>query len=749
MKFFLNLFIICLLPLPLWAEVYKGKIIDHMTGDPLPGAIIQSSETNHTQSDEEGNFLIETDDPNIVVSLMGFSRQRSKLNNDDNVIALSIRSVFEVQSVKVKAKRDAKKVVVSKQYIQKEAIKKTTTTLFADVASVIQTMPGVTTDSDFSGLLFVRGGEPDEVVSILDEMIIMNPYIWGGRLTMFNPNMVDDVEFYAGGFPAEANQGMSALLNIKNRVGNPDKFTGFIDLSAATADVVLEGPCFGPEDSSFLFGIRRTHYDLIIDLFTDSNTVYPFFYDGQVKFNLPFKNGTLQVQSVFSYEGMNFKMEDEDEEGYGSANAETSEFHYRVNKNNSSISYDHHLTEDISVLTLLGVRYTLADLNWMSTFDPMNMKIDQYFLQLRHIWQALIGDHHIFKAGCYGITGVGQATTKTTIKVPTFNNSFYEETIDTEFKYDWPVFAGFFVQDDMEIIEDKLYINPGLNIQYFSGNNQWVPNPRLGFKYKINPDWEVHLASGLYTQHPMEYQLLDTQYGNPELKAQEAIHYIFGTKLDIGEDWFIQCETYYKDYSNLFTSDPDPDIRYTNNTKGYACGLDVILQKKLSEKWDGWLTYSYVQSNRKIDRRSNPQDFGQNPYAQQTDAWYPSDSERPHAFSMVLNYKFDEKWKVALTQKYFAGKPYTPIESGTYQPAIDEYVPVQGDYNSARMPDFTTTDIKITMPFFWDNWSSYIQVSNLFDVKNVEQYQYKTDYSGKREMHQLPRMVIGGLKWTF
>lgn len=56
----------------------------------------------------------------------------------------------------------------------------------------------------------------------------------------------------------------------------------------------------------------------------------------------------------------------------------------------------------------------------------------------------------------------------------------------------------------------------------------------------------------------------------------------------------------------------------------------------------------------------------------------------------------------------------------------------------------------MSLPFFeLKGWSSYLQVSNLFDKKNVDSYYYNEDYSEKRALYQLPRMVIGGLRWEF
>ena len=65
---------------------------------------------------------------------------------------------------------------------------------------------------------------------------------------------------------------------------------------------------------------------------------------------------------------------------------------------------------------------------------------------------------------------------------------------------------------------------------------------------------------------------------------------------------------------------------------------------------------------------------------------------------------------------------------------------------------YANMDIKLTMPFFWENWSWYIQLNNvlgLFGVKNVQQYTYDITYSKKNEQKGLPFFPIFGVRGVF
>ncbi len=746
--FWLGALGLVLYPALAWAGVYTGRVSDEVTGEGLPGAEIITVAGPKAKTGTTGEFRIETDNPFVGVSMPGYQGKKITLQPGENNILLTVKGVFEVSSVKVKGKADAKKVVVSKQSLEKAQVKQVTTTLFPDVIKVMQLMPGVTSDNDFSSLMFVRGGGFDEMIAVLDDMVILAPYLWGGRVSVFNPNLVDNVEFHTGGFSAEWPQAMSAILDVHNKVGNPEKHRGFVDLSAATLDIFLEGPSAGPEGSSFLLGLRRTHYDLIIKLFSNDNLVYPYFYDGQVKFNFPLPQGRLTINSIFSIEGMDYLIKKED--GYGSKHSGDTNFHYLDKKLNLGVAYDYPVNDAISVMTLLGCFYNDGSYQLADTFMPFDVTATESVFQLRHVWKMLLGEHNTLKTGLYSFAVSGDSKVKMTLKVPTSENMYYEETIDQEHRLPWETFSGVFVQDDLELVNDFLYLNPSVNAQYFTMNRQATCDPRLGIKAKVTPDWDVYVATGLFSQYPVSAQQLDNDRGNPDLKAEEAIHYIVGTKWDLDEDYFFQLEGFYKDYRNLIISDPDPELNYANHAVGRAYGYDFIFQKKLGGKWDGWITYSYVVSQRKITQRNDPRAYNKPDAAEPVDEWYRSDADRTHAVNIILNYNFTPEWKLALTQKYTTGKPYTPVVGGNYQPAIDEYTAQYGAYNGERMPNYTTTDIKLTLPFFnLPGWSSYVQVSNLFDVKNVDSYQYTFDYSSSRPIYQLPRIFFGGVKYEF
>ena len=135
-----------------------------------------------------------------------------------------------------------------------------------NVFKVLQTLPGVNAANDFDGRLSVRGGGPDQNLTIMDGVEIHDPYRLFGLTSAFNPETVANFELTAGGFSAKYGDRLSSILLIENRAGTRAKaFAGSASLGFTDANVVLEGKLPGAIDGSWIVTGRRTYYDLVAE----------------------------------------------------------------------------------------------------------------------------------------------------------------------------------------------------------------------------------------------------------------------------------------------------------------------------------------------------------------------------------------------------------------------------------------------------------------------------------------------------
>lgn len=150
--------------------------------------------------------------------------------------------------------------------------------------------------------------------------------------------------------------------------------------------------------------------------------------------------------------------------------------------------------------------------------------------------------------------------------------------------------------------------NAGVRGHYWTFNQQLVGGPRARLAYVAQEDslggstvWR--LAGGYYYQPPFyrEMRFLDGSV-NPDIRAQRAIHAVLGMDrvfMMYGRPFKLVGELYYKDLDQLIPYEiENVRMRYyaTNNSRGYATGLDVMLNGEFIEGVQSWMRASIMKT---------------------------------------------------------------------------------------------------------------------------------------------------------
>jgi hypothetical protein len=157
-------------------------------------------------------------------------------------------------------------VKTSNYLISAQAINESASGL-KDVSRYIQTLPGVTFgSSDFRNDLVVRGGSPLENLYIVDNVEIPNINHFanfasaGGPVGMINGELIDNVTFLSGGYPAPYSNRLSSVLQVAQRDGSRDALQGQLTLGFGGAGAIGEGPL--GKKGSWILSVRRSFLDL-------------------------------------------------------------------------------------------------------------------------------------------------------------------------------------------------------------------------------------------------------------------------------------------------------------------------------------------------------------------------------------------------------------------------------------------------------------------------------------------------------
>jgi uncharacterized protein YbjT (DUF2867 family) len=138
-----------------------------------------------------------------------------------------------------------------------------------DVARYVQSLPGVVIGTDdFRNDLIVRGGSPLENLYVFDNVEIPNINSFatfasaGGTVSLLDVQLIDNVTFLTGGYPAPFGNRTSSVLQVTGREGRRDRRGGRATVGFAGAGAVVEGPIGSAQKGSWILSVRRSFLDL-------------------------------------------------------------------------------------------------------------------------------------------------------------------------------------------------------------------------------------------------------------------------------------------------------------------------------------------------------------------------------------------------------------------------------------------------------------------------------------------------------
>jgi hypothetical protein len=560
----------------------SGKITDKK-GEVLPFANIALEGTyDGASADENGIFSFTTDEKGtrkLQVSMIGFLSFQKEIVCDQTPISLEIKlqeSINSLNAVVVTAgmfeASDEKKMVMLKPL---DIV--TTAGGNADIVSVMQLLPGANRVGEREGL-FVRGGSANETKTVIDGMIVQNPFFSStpdvpqrGR---FDPFMFKGTAFSTGGYSALYGQALSSvlLLNTQDKLTENTSTTASLNLASASISHTHKGWITGS-----LYYSNITPLLNLVKNNLDFEKV-PEGVGASLTVNENFKNnGTLKIYGTFS----------ENRSVINLPNYDAENTKYLFNNTNKNVftnaSYRQTYKDGLWVMNS-GISYS-KNIDDLKIASLKSDRIDER-TQIRAVMSRLFGNNRSstfnFGAETHWINA---------------SNQFEQYLAKLNDHY-----TAIFAESEM-FASSKLAIRLGARAEYSSIINRFNAVPRFSAAYKTGQFSQVSIAGGRFYQNPDKEYL----FFNNNLDFESADH-IIGNYQIIKSGRTFRTEIFYKKYDNLVIEktqgfDPNPyrfPTGQTNNTgNGFAQGFDLFLRDQKSLKnGDVWLTYSYLDTER-------------------------------------------------------------------------------------------------------------------------------------------------------
>ncbi|MFD1603648.1 carboxypeptidase-like regulatory domain-containing protein [Flavobacterium artemisiae] len=581
-----------------------------------------------------------------------------------------------------------------------------------DILKVALTIPGIKTAGEGSSGFNVRGGKEDQNLMLLDNGTIYNPSHLFGFFSAINPYTINKVDIYKGGIPPEYGGRLSSVFDIVSKNGNTEKFSGEGGIGPVTSNLTASIPVV-KEKASLLVAGRATYSDWILKAIDDENlkNSKASFYDLYAKYTHKInKNNSIEGSGYFSKDNYNI----------------TPDSLFTYSNHLVSLKWKHSFNEkNNSELNFTNSEYKFS-VNYSSANPEsfiMKYKIDETQGHLK--FNSELGKSHKFT---YGLTSKlykvnpgelipGSNSLVDPIQVEqekglesaVFFSDKYKITekllLDVGARYSIYAALG---ESNQKIYEDGVPKTPSTVVEEKHYNNNEVIKtysgfePRVGLRYIFDESLFVkagfdknyqyiHLLTNNTTQSPTDtWKLSDIN-----VEPQSGIQYSLGIfkKLDY-KDIEISVEGYYKTSKNILDYKVGSQILLNQDLEtellqgdGKAYGIEFLLRKSYG-RLNGWIGYTYSRSFIKLNSQFNDEKVNGGDY-------FPTNFDKPHDVSIVLNYKFTKRYSFSSNFVYQTGRPITyPIGKYYYNGA--EYT-LYSDRNKFRIPDYYRLDVGLNI----------------------------------------------------
>ena len=156
----------------------------------------------------------------------------------------------------------------------------------AGVENILKSLPGVNSNNELSTQYAVRGGNYDENLVYVNEIEVYRPFlIRSGQqegLSFTNTDLVQNIDFSAGGFQAKFGDKLSSVLDITYR--KPTKFAAVAEASFLGGSLAVDA--ISPNKKwSLITGVRYRDNSLLVNSQETQTNFRPTFADVQTNVN--------------------------------------------------------------------------------------------------------------------------------------------------------------------------------------------------------------------------------------------------------------------------------------------------------------------------------------------------------------------------------------------------------------------------------------------------------------------------------
>jgi hypothetical protein len=719
-------------------QTIRGKIVDEINKEPLPGVNIQviglGERMLGSSTDADGNFRIDNvpvGRQTLKVTYIGYEDQviPNVLVTAGKEVILnlslteSIRQLGEIvvvaNSKDDKTATNNELAVVSARSFNVDDTKRYAGAL-GDPSRMAANFAGVIGGDDSRNDIVVRGNSPTGMLWQLEGLNIPNPNHFGslnstgGPVSMLNNNNLDKSDFMTSAFPAQYGNAVAGVFDIRLRDGNNQKHEFVSQVGFNGFELGAEGPFSKNNKGSYIVNYRYSTLGIFdalgIEFGTGSNI--PLYQDLNFKLTFPSKNGGkwsvfgLAGKSAIDLLGSEADLDGDSGDLYGNENQD---LFPRYKTAIAGVSFEKSLSPKTYVKITGGISSSEESFRGDSLVRDNNDEVTaRYARGEAEFSTRKLSALAIFRTKLNARNSLTYGGYVDVLDFDLYNRDIYanvgRDSVRVNVQDATTLYQGFATWRHR--FNTAFSFNAGFHTQYYALNKQAVVEPRLGLQYLINGRQSISIGYGIHNQIQSPYtsyvqtKVAGNQYvlTNTQLKFTTSQHAVLTYDLNITDKLRLKAETYYQSLSNVPVEQratsfsaintgssfvPVDQDSLVNKGTGTNYGVELTLERFFSEGYYFLITSSIFDSRYKGS----------------------DDIERNTAYNTqyVVNGLFGKEFSLGTKQKFFSinlkvttigGKYLTPIDVAASQ-QYGRTIYKESEAFSEKQDAYFRTDLRI------------------------------------------------------
>jgi outer membrane receptor for ferrienterochelin and colicin len=575
----------------------------------------------------------------------------------------------------------------------------------ADLLKAVQLLPGVQSGMEATSGFYVRGGNADENLILLDGVPVYNATHLFGLFSVFNIDAIQSVTMMKGGFPASYGGRLSGILDVRMKEGNKYETHVEAGIGLITSKLTVEGP-LKKGISSYMISGRRTYLDIVaLPLLnsaesTDGYRPFGSFFDLNAKVN--WKLGDKDHVYLSMYRGRDKMGQREKWESsingsgavvqqktlvavqWGNITA-MGRWNHQFNKKtfgNLTFNFSRYKFDLVNRAESDGNDFKVAEQNYFSNIRDFALRYDlDYLPHPRHFIKfGVSSTMHLFSPGATRFKEEGAGiNVDTLLRVTPLSST------------EWDAY----IEDDL-MLADKLKTNIGVHFAGFYVERTFFRSvqPRLSLHYLFNKRWSVKAAYSRMNQYI--HLLTNSGIGLPtdlwvpatkKVKPSDAHQWNASIHYEGSKNIELIAEVYYKQMSNVIEyADGSISLAPTTNWqdklalgKGWAYGTEWSVQKKKG-KFTGLASYTLAWAWRQFPDLN----FGKR---------FPFRYDKRHSIKIAGLWRPGKHFELSFDWIFNTGNAVSLPVASYYDQYQSDYIDIYEDRNQYRMHNYHRMDL--------------------------------------------------------